>query len=269
MPRPAHPSHPGSPHPEPPCDASHIAVVVPAFNEARTIRGVIQGALEQVRYVIVVDDGSTDGTAELLKGLDAVVLRQPMNLGKAESLRRGMALALQQDATAVITLDADGQHDPAEIPRLVAAHAQCADAIIIGARLHEKTKIPRARYIANRVANFWIGWAAGYRLTDSQSGFRLYPASLLRRIDVLQNRACGFVFESEVLITAARVGVKSIAVPILALYPDNARPSHFRPFTDVMLITRMVAWKLLSRGMHIKGLIKSLRRQQHGGPADA
>jgi glycosyltransferase involved in cell wall biosynthesis len=253
-----------------PQDPGHgIAVVIPAFNEVRTIRKVVEAALQEVDRIIVVDDGSTDGTADVLQEMPAVVLRNPVNLGKAESLRRGMALALQDGAAAVITVDADGQHDPADIPRLIAAHARQPNSIIIGARLHEKANIPRRRYIANRVANFWIGWAAGYRLTDSQSGFRLYPAALLHAIDVAHNRARGFVFESEVLITAARAGVKSFAVPIRAVYRAHARPSYFRPFLDIVLITRMVAWKLVSRGMHIPGLIRSLRRERRGDHADA
>jgi glycosyltransferase involved in cell wall biosynthesis len=269
MPRTAPRHHSGRFDPAPQGVDARMAVVIPAFNEALTIRGVVEAALRQVPRVIVVDDGSSDGTADALRGLTAIVLRNPVNLGKAESLRRGMALALQEGASAVITLDADGQHDPVDIPRLIEAHARRPDPIIIAARLHEKDKIPRGRYIANRVANFWIGWAAGYPLSDSQSGFRLYPAPLLRAIDVTHNRALGFVFESEVLISAARVGVKSFAVPIHAVYRPHARPSYFRPFVDVMLITRMVAWKLLSRGMNIPGLIRSLRRERdatYAGP---
>jgi glycosyltransferase involved in cell wall biosynthesis len=253
---------------EPQDQGRAIAVVVPAFNEAPTIRKVVEAALQEVERVIVVDDGSTDGTADVLKGLPVAVLRNPANLGKAESLRRGMALALHDGAAAVITLDGDGQHDPADIPRLIVAHERRPDSIIIGARLHEKANIPRRRYLANRVANFWIGWAAGYRFADSQSGFRLYPAKLLRAIDVSHNRARGFVFESEVLITAARAGVKSFAVPIHAVYRAEARPSYFRPVLDIVLITRMVAWKLVSRGMHISGLVRSLRRERRDDAND-
>ena len=241
--------------------AGFIAVI-PAFNEASTIRAVVEHALHEVGRVIVVDDGSTDGTAEALAGCDATVVRNGVNRGKAETLRRGMALALSAGAHAVITLDADGQHDPADIPRLIDAHEREPDLIVIGARLHEKHNIPLARYVANRFASFWIGWAAGYPLSDSQSGFRLYPASLLHTIDVTRSRSRGFVFESEILITAARAGVKSVAVPIHATYRTQARPSYFRPVADIVLITRMVAWKLISRGMHIPGLIRSLRRER-------
>jgi glycosyltransferase involved in cell wall biosynthesis len=236
-----------------------IAVVIPAFNEARTIRDIVERALRQVGRVIVVDDGSDDGTGAGLQGLAVTVLRNPVNLGKAASLRLGMARALADGASAVVTLDADAQHAPEEIPRLVAAHLENSQAIIVGARIHGKDRIPRARYLANRVANFWIAWAAGYPISDSQSGFRLYPAALLSAIDIRNDKSPGFVFESAVLINAARLGITSVAVGVSALYPAGARASHFRPVVDVLLITRMVAWKLLSRGLDIPGLIRSRR----------
>jgi glycosyltransferase involved in cell wall biosynthesis len=243
-------------------ERARVIAVIPAFNEVTTIRDVVDRALREVDRVIVVDDGSTDGTSEALAGGEALILRNGLNLGKAESLRRGMALALSESAFAVLTLDADGQHDPADIPRLKAAHDRHPGSIVIGSRLHERHNIPRARYLANRFASFWIGWAAGYPLSDSQSGFRLYPASLLRAIDVTKSRSRGFVFESEILIIAARAGVSSVAVPIHATYRKQARPSYFRPVTDILLITRMVAWKLISRGLYLRGLLRSLRRER-------
>jgi glycosyltransferase involved in cell wall biosynthesis len=246
------PGGPGSRHPG-------FTAVIPAFNEVATIRDIVAQALREVERVIVVDDGSTDGTFDALAGCGATVIRNPVNMGKAESLRRGMARAWREGARAVITLDADGQHDPADIPRLIEAHERAPDLIVIGARLPEKHNIPRARYLANRFASFWIGWAAGYPLSDSQSGLRLYPASLTRSVDVTHSRSRGFVFESEILITAARAGVRSVAVPIHATYRVQARPSYFRPVADILLITRMVAWKLICRGMYIPGLIRSLR----------
>ena len=236
-----------------------IAVVIPAFNEAPTIRDIVTRALREVERIIVVDDGSDDGTGAALQGLPVTVLRNATNLGKAASLRRGMVCALEEGASAVVTLDADGQHEPEDIPRLAAAHVRNPQAIIVGARLHEKSRIPRARYFANRFANFWIAWAAGYPISDTQSGFRLYPAMLLAAIDVRNDRSPGFVFESAVLINAARVGVTSEAVGIAAIYHKGLRRSYFRPVVDVLLITRMVAWKLLGRGFDIPGLLRSRR----------
>jgi glycosyltransferase involved in cell wall biosynthesis len=220
---------------------------------------VAERTLAQIPRVIVVDDGSSDGTAAALDGLPVTLLRNPSNLGKAASLWRGMAVALADDAAAVISLDGDGQHRPEDIPRLLDAHRDQPGALVVGARLHEGGNIPAERYFANRFANFWIAWAAGQHIKDSQSGFRVYPAALLRSLPPHLGLAAGFVFESEVLIEAGWRGVKLAWVPIPAIYVPRARRSHFRPVADVVLITRMVAWKLVSRGLYLPGLLRSLR----------
>lgn len=242
---------------------TRIAVVIPAYNEAASIRDVVSRALGQTGLVIVVDDGSEDGTAQTLSDLPVVVLRNPLNLGKGASLMRGLRYALEQGVAAVITLDGDGQHSPADIPRLLTKAERCPAHIIIGARLANKAAIPPQRYYANKVANFWISWAAGYAIEDSQSGFRLYPASLLRQPRIASIKARRFEFESEVLIEAARLGFRSAAVPIVAVYGNQARNSHFRPAVDIARITRMVAWKLLSRGLYLPGLYRVFF-QRHG-----
>ena len=241
-------------------ELARFAVVIPAYNEAATIRDVAIRALRQVPRVIVVDDGSVDGTASKLDALPLTLLQNPVNLGKAASLWRGMQQALQDGAEGVITLDGDGQHEAEDIPCLIAESKRYSNAIIIGSRLHDKQNIPTARYCANRFANFWIAWAAGYPIADSQSGFRIYPAQLLRCIHVAHGKAASFVFESEILIEAGRRGVESVAVPVKVIYRNGARPSHFRAVKDIALIVRMVAWKLLSRGMYLPGLARSLRR---------
>ena len=234
--------------------------MIPAYNEAATIRGVVERALAQIPRVVVVDDGSSDGTVAALEGLPVTLVRNPRNLGKAASLWRGIAVALADDAEAVITLDGDGQHRPEDIPRLLEeAHRHQPAALIVGTRLHDRRSIPADRYYANRFANFWIAWAAGQRVEDSQSGFRLYPASLLRALPPRLGRAASFVFESETLIEAGRRGVRLAWVPIPAIYEPRARHSHFRPVVDFLLIGRMIVWKLISRGFYLRGLLRSLR----------
>jgi glycosyltransferase involved in cell wall biosynthesis len=239
--------------------AARIAIVIPALEEQATIRNVAERALRQSDWVIVVNDGSSDGTAQALDGLPVTLLSNPHTLGKAASLWRGMAIALAEDADAVVTLDGDGQHEPEDVPRLLAAWRERPEAIVIGARQWQRHEVPTMRYYANRFANFWVAWAAGYAIRDSQSGFRLYPADVLRRVRVAHDAGARFCFESEVLIEAGRIGVQSVPVPIAALYPQHARPSHFRPVADIALIVRMVAWKLLSRGLYLPGLVRSLR----------
>ena len=243
--------------------AEKVALVIPAYNEASSVREVAVQALAVHPWVIVVDDGSTDNTAQCVADLALTLLRQPHNQGKAAALWRGMDHALQLGAAAVITMDADGQHRAVDLPRLLAAWHAHPDHIVIGTRLHDRSQFPLKRYLANRFANFWVAWAAGYPILDSQSGFRVYPAHLLRAYRDTRRQAAGFVFESEILIEAGRCGGTSIAIPIPAIYGADKRRSHFRPVVDILRITRMVAWKLLQRGLYPQGLLRSLRR-----PAD-
>lgn len=237
-----------------------FAVVIPALNEAATIRDLAERAAVYCNPVIVVDDGSSDGTAECLTDLPITLLRHSSRQGKAASLMQGIRSALTQPVAGVITLDGDGQHQPEDIPKLLAATQRAPGNIVIGARDIGIEAIPPARLFANRFANFWISWACGYPVRDSQSGFRLYPRSILERVAACHEPNHGFVFESEILINAAQAGYRSVPVSIRALYSDAApRPSHFRPALDIWRITAMVAKKLLSRGLYIKGLIRMLR----------
>ncbi|HZO01673.1 MAG TPA: glycosyltransferase family 2 protein [Burkholderiales bacterium] len=236
-----------------------IVAVIPAYNEAATIRDVAERTLRFLADVIVVNDGSTDGTAAALLGLPVTLVSNPANLGKGASLWRGFALALADGADAVVTLDGDAQHCPEDIPRLVAAAEAHAGRIIIGARLWDKDRVPPLRYFGNRFANFWVAWAAGFPVQDSQSGFRLYPAAVLRQVNVFHGPNARFAFESEILIEAGRAGVRTCAVQIAALYPPNARASYYRSVVDTARIVGMIAWKLVSRGFYPRGLLRSLR----------
>ena len=238
---------------------STAAVVIPAYNEGTTIRDVALRALAQLSLVIVVDDGSIDGTAAALDGLPVVLLRNEANCGKAGSLRRGADEAVRRGAAAVVTLDGDGQHCPEDIPRLLEAWRATPHSIVIGSRLHARAAIPTARYRANRFANFWISWAAGQAIADTQSGFRVYPVALFALSRVPFGAAASFVFESEILIEAALSGVPIACVPVNAVYVSHGRPSHFRPVVDIARIVRMVAWRLITRGLYLQGLLRSLR----------
>lgn len=236
----------------------HVAVI-PAYNEAGTIHTVAAHTLKYLDRVVVVDDGSCDQTVECLRELPVTVIRHPRNLGKAAALWRGMQYAMTQDATAVITLDGDGQHDPKDIPALITMHRCDPSAIVIGARLHARQTIPWRRYLANHVANFWVSWAAGSRIQDSQSGFRLYPAAVLNAVGSRCDAMSGFAFESELLIEAGRIGIPIRTVPVSVIYGRHLRQSHFRQVRDVVRITRMVAGKLLAKRLDISGLRKSRR----------
>jgi glycosyltransferase involved in cell wall biosynthesis len=240
--------------------ARRVIAVIPAYNEAATLRAVVSGVLLHLGDVIVVDDGSGDNTAGVVADLPVRLIRHERNLGKSRSLMDGFRAALESGADAVVTLDGDGQHLPQDLPKLLTESAQYPAAIVIGSRLHDKSNIPGARYRANRFANFWIAWAAGYPICDSQSGCRVYPAATLRLVLEGWRPPPRFVFESEVLILAARHRIFSRPVQISAIYASGGRQSHFRPVRDIALITLMVARHLLSRGLHLPGLVASLRR---------
>lgn len=244
-----------------------VAVVIPAYNEAATIAEVAAAACasDTVDRVVVVDDGSTDGTTDQLAQHSVTVIRHETNLGKGASLWDGMQRAVTEGVEAVITMDGDGQHRAADIPLLVDAAVTHPNRLIIAARLRQRETMPRVRRFGNRTADFWISWAAGWPITDSQSGFRLYPAALIRRLASAGRHAPGFVFESELLIDATRAGFTPLAVPIDAIYRPDARESHYRPVVDTLLIIRMVAGKLLSRGMYLRGLWRSLHRPPAAG----
>jgi glycosyltransferase involved in cell wall biosynthesis len=227
--------------------AADCVAVIPAYDEAATIRDVAERTLRQVGALIVVDDGSRDATAAALEGLPLEVLRNPENLGKGASLWRGMQRALALGARAVITLDGDGQHRPEDIAALLAAHRERPDAVVIGSRRHLREDVPWLRYRANRLADFWVGLAAGRRLADSQSGFRVYPARLLREARVEHGPSARFAFESEILIEAGRLGIECIAVPVTVSYRGMARASHFANVADVARIARVIARRLLAR----------------------
>lgn len=233
----------------PPIKASAVAVVIPAFNEAATIAAVVAGARARIDNVIVVDDGSIDATGTRAVAAGARVLTHAGNRGKAAALRTGFDDALARGARAVVTLDADGQHDPGHIPGLLAAASRRPDTLVVGARRERRCNAPWIRYAANCTADFWISWAAGRRIVDSQSGYRLYPQALLRDCVLPAERRYGFVYESEILIEAARRGYAVTAVAVDVCYPPAARKSHFRPVVDVCRIVRMVFWKIAAKGL--------------------
>lgn len=235
--------------------SGQVFVVVPALNEAATIRPLVEGILSHVSHVILVDDGSEDGTADQLEGLSVTLLRHEARRGKAAALVTGMRQALERNAAAVITMDGDGQHRPDDLPAFLGLFAEAPEKILVGARDTGVENSPPLRLFANRFANFWISWASGYPIKDSQCGYRLYPRPVLELVQEKYGPAGGFVFESEILIDAARAGHRSLPVSIPALYGGVVqRRSHFRPAADIWQITRMVAGKLLSRGMYLNGL---------------
>lgn len=229
----------------------NVAVVIPALNEALRIREVVRDALAHCDHVIVVDDGSDDGTAECIADLGATVLRHPHRQGKGAALRSGFAQARRMGAQAVATMDGDGQHTGADIPRLIAAANRNPGAVVIGARLRKRASQPVYRRLGNDFGDWGIGLGCGFRIIDSQSGQRLYPHAVYTLDDVPGE---GFVFEAQMLLSAVRhAGARVVAVPIETRYasadaPLQFRKSHFRLFRDLWRITSHVVKQVWGYG---------------------
>ncbi len=232
-------------------DRSNVAVVIPALNEALRIREVVEGALAHCELVILVDDGSDDGTVQAVEDLPIIVLRHATRMGKGAGLRDGFAEALRRGAEAVLTMDGDGQHAASDIPRLLAAANRYPGWIVIGARLRKRANQPTHRRLANELGDWGIAWGTGYQVADSQSGQRLYPAKVCAMTDIPGE---DFVFEAQIMMSAAqRLGVRCVSVPIEARYNEvhgapTFRPSHFRPLRDLWRITSHIVAQCLRRG---------------------
>jgi glycosyltransferase involved in cell wall biosynthesis len=241
--------------------------VIPAYNEAQTVGDLIRRVRAQLPDVIVVDDGSGDATAAEARRLDVRLVRHAKNAGKGRSLIDGLRAAHDAGFDAAVTLDADGQHRARDIPRLLQFAG--ADTLVLGSRVNDAGRMPRARRIANRIAGLFISWAAGQRIGDTQCGLRVYPTGVVAALG-LTGRRRGFVFESEVLIEAARQGWRVVEVPVPAVYPARApRQSYYRPVVDTAAITVMVAGKLLARGLDPAALVRVLRTDRRRGTVDA
>ena len=210
-------------------------VVIPCYQGARTVADVVRGAAASGLPVVVVDDGSSDGSGAAAEAAGATVLRHAGNRGKGAALATGFAHAKKLGADAVLTMDADGQHDPGEIGRLVAAHDADPNALVVGVRSFAPEDMPRRSRIGNRISTWWISRYAGMRYTDTQSGFRVYPRAMF---DV-PLRSTKFDTETELLLRAAKMKLPLVEVPIKTIYaPDHA--SHFHGFRDTMRVIKLV-----------------------------
>jgi len=237
------------------------AILIPAYNEENTIRTVVQHCLHYCRHIVVVDDGSIDNTVANIQDLPITILHNGINRGKDASLLRGFSYCQHHQLDAIITIDADTQHNPDDIPKFLAAREQYPHHVILGARHINQKSAPFIRWFANRAADFFISWAAGKRIPDTQSGFRLYPVDFIPTIVRNASQNGKFIFESKVLIDAVKSDYPPVSLLIVTNYPDNARASYFRPFIDTMHIVLMISQELLSRGFYPKGLWLALFKQ--------
>ncbi len=220
---------------------SLVRVVIPALNAESTLPGVIADCLAAdpawKEALIVVDDGSTDGTSLVAQEAGVRVLRHEVNRGKGEALRTGFELALRDKAEAVVTMDADGQHLASEIPKLVRAWKEHSADLVIGSRAGLFEEMVGRRRIANRFSARSISMFAGVRVLDSQSGFRLYTRRFLTEVDYESH---GFAAESEMVVVSGRKGMTIVETPIRLGYVDGVATSHYRPVMDTLRIAGRV-----------------------------
>lgn len=214
-----------------------VAVVVPAYQAGETVGEVVRRVLAQGYPVLVVDDGSTDATAEAAREAGAAVVRLPRNRGKGAALRRGCdEVLVDEGVTAVVTVDADGQHLPEEIPRLIDGWRAGAD-LVLGARDHLFEHMSRLRRASNRLSSRAISMAAGSRVDDVQTGFRLYGRELIEVVGLTGDR---FEAESAVVVRAVRRGFRVVSRPVRLGTVDGRVTSHYRPFVDSLRIAGAV-----------------------------
>jgi len=217
-----------------------VVGVIPAYQCSATVGEVVAGTRRYLARVLVVDDGSTDPSGEVARRAGAEVLRHDHNRGKGAALRTAFTHLTEERAAgkapelaAIAMLDGDGQHDPDDLPGLLAAWDSGAWDLIVGGRLKDRALIPPHRYWTNTIGTKLLSIITGVALGDSQSGYRLVDVGLLERMDL---RSRGYAIESEMLIKAARRGARIGQVKIKTIYHDRV-PSFYRPLRDTVAIT--------------------------------
>jgi glycosyltransferase involved in cell wall biosynthesis len=204
--------------------------LIPAYQAESTVGTVVRGAKPFVEKVLVVDDGSSDGTGRVAREAGADVLRLAENGGKGTALRAGLKQIFESGASHVAFLDADGQHDPADLSGLLAA-ARAGESFVIGSRMADPDSIPAYRYRTNEIGSRILTRMTGLDIEDAQSGYRVVSTELLRR---LRLNARGYSIETEMLLKAAPHLRRFTHVPVRAIYGG---PSHYRPFRDTWVIS--------------------------------
>lgn len=229
--------------------AYHCCVVLPTYNNQKTLQRVVEGVLKFTNDIIVVNDGSTDTTTKILAQYPNITsLHQTKNSGKGHALKTGFRHAVSLGYNYAITLDTDGQHFPEDIPNFISAldASENKRLLIIGDRNMNEADVLARSAKGNRVSTYWMKAATGLKLHDSQSGFRLYPIKEMSRIRFM-NVTKKFEFEIEAIVKSYWAGIAIVHVPIEVLYDMKERVSHFRPFMDIARMVLLYIWFLLVR----------------------
>jgi glycosyltransferase involved in cell wall biosynthesis len=214
-----------------------IAALIPAYRAEATLGPVARQALRHVDLLLVVDDGSPDGSGATALASGAQVVRHARNLGKGAALATGFTWLLKRGATSIVTLDADGQHDPEEIPLFVAAERETGADLVVGARIGAFAGMSGARRFGNRFSSAAVRLFRGPSLPDTQCGYRLYGRAFLEAAPI---RGRSYDAEAELLMRAGIGGFRVVSIPIHVLAADGRATSHYRPWLDTLRICRAV-----------------------------
>lgn len=215
-------------------DKLKCCVIIPTYNNHKTLKRVLDGVLNYTENIIVVNDGSTDTTIPILQEYTQITqIHLPKNRGKGKALRTGFAAARIAGYRYAITIDSDGQHFPDDIPVFIDAVQTEGDVLLIGSRNMAQDGVPKKSSFGNKFSNFWFWFETGIKLEDTQSGFRLYPLERMPKRFFTPK----FEFEIEVIVRSAWKGITVKNVPVKVLYDMNERVTHFRPFTDFTRIS--------------------------------
>jgi len=240
----------------------NVCVIIPTYNNDKTLSRVIDGVLIYTDQIIIVNDGSTDDTINILKkysSLDQIHFKK--NKGKGAALRAGFKKAIQKKYDFAITIDSDGQHYPDDIPIFIHELDKNDNILLIGSRNMTHESVPKNSSFGNKFSNFWYWIETGIKLTDTQSGYRLYPLDTISKINFYTNK---FEFEIESIVKTAWRGVEVKNVPIKVLYDANERVSHFRPIVDFTRISILNTWLVLVAFLYIKPRDLVLKLKQKG-----
>ncbi|MEG1266837.1 MAG: DUF2062 domain-containing protein, partial [Myroides sp.] len=225
-------------------------VIIPTYNNAITLKRVIDGVLNYTNHIFIVNDGSTDETSDILENYKQLyILNVPVNKGKGNALQKGFKKALSLNYDYALTIDSDGQHYPSDIPVfLEELNGTTEPILLIGSRNMTHESVPKKSSFGNRFSNFWFKFETGIKLSDTQSGYRLYPLKQLPKRFFTKK----FEFEIEVIVRTSWKNIQVKNVPIQVLYDPNERVSHFRPFRDFTRISILNTALVLITLLYIK-----------------
>jgi glycosyltransferase involved in cell wall biosynthesis len=232
-------------------DVLKTCVIIPTYNNAATLGAVIEDVAQYSDHIIVVNDGSTDNTVEIVNRFQVVqFISYAKNVGKGWALRKAFSYASEKGYKYAITIDSDGQHFAKDLPAFINKLEEEPNAVIIGARNMGQASVPGGSSFGNKFSNFWFKVETGISSPDTQSGFRLYPLVPIKKMRFITRK---YEFEIEVLVRLAWKGVKVISVPVTVYYaPKEERISHFRPYKDFFRISVLNTILVLISFLYIK-----------------